>query len=252
MEKLLDEIESYWSTRTEGYSEVNHKELAGTQKNAWLKVLTSQFPDKPKEEIRILDIGTGPGFFPVILAEAGYHVDAVDYTEGMLEKAKENAGDLCRNIRFWRMDAQKLDFEDNTFDVVISRNLTWNLEEPQKAYQEWCRVLKKGGILLNFDAGWYNYLFDDKQKNAFEEDHRNVEDAEVFDFNAYDEAYKMEEIARNLILSRCARPTEDLRMIRRAGFCEATADREVWKKVWDDVEKINFALTPLFMLRAVK
>ena len=64
MEKLLDEIESYWSTRTEGYSEVNHKELAGTQKNAWLKVLTSQFPDKPKEEIRILDIGTGPGFFP--------------------------------------------------------------------------------------------------------------------------------------------------------------------------------------------
>ena len=57
---------------------------------------------------------------------------------------------------------------------------------------------------------------------AFEEDHRNVEDAEVFDFNAYDEAYKMEEIARNLILSRCARPTEDLRMIRRAGFCEAT------------------------------
>ena len=73
MEKLLDEIESYWSTRTEGYSEVNHKELAGTQKNAWLKVLTSQFPDKPKEEIRILDIGTGPGFFSVILAEAGYH-----------------------------------------------------------------------------------------------------------------------------------------------------------------------------------
>ena len=116
MEKLLDEIESYWNTRTEGYSEVNHKELAGTQKNAWLKVLTSQFPDKPKEEIRILDIGTGPGFFPVILAEAGYHVDAVDYTEGMLEKAKENAGDLCRNIRFLRMDAQKLDFEDNTFD----------------------------------------------------------------------------------------------------------------------------------------
>ena len=103
MEKLLDEIESYWSTRTEGYSEVNHKELAGTQKNAWLKVLTSQFPDKPKEEIRILDIGTGPGFFPVILAEAGYHVDAVDYTEGMLEKAKENAGDLCRNIRFLRI-----------------------------------------------------------------------------------------------------------------------------------------------------
>ena len=32
MDKLLDEIESYWSTRTEGYSEVNEKELKGMQK----------------------------------------------------------------------------------------------------------------------------------------------------------------------------------------------------------------------------
>ena len=133
MEKLLDEIESYWSTRTEGYSEVNHKELAGTQKNAWLKVLTSQFPDKPKEEIRILDIGTGPGFFPVILAEAGYHVDAVDYTEGMLEKAKENAGDLCRNIRFWRMDAQKLDFEDNIRETRRVADVAAALDIPCEA-----------------------------------------------------------------------------------------------------------------------
>ena len=133
MEKLLDEIESYWSTRTEGYSEVNHKELAGTQKNAWLKVLTSQFPDKPKEEIRILDIGTGPGFFPVILAEAGYHVDAVDYTEGMLEKAKENAGDLCRNIRFLRMDAQKLDFEDNIRETRRVADVAAALDIPCEA-----------------------------------------------------------------------------------------------------------------------
>ena len=41
MEKLLDEIESYWNTRTEGYSEVNHKELAGTQKS-WI---LEQAPD---------------------------------------------------------------------------------------------------------------------------------------------------------------------------------------------------------------
>ena len=88
MEDLLKEIEAYWSTRTEGYSEVNQKELRGMQKNAWFHVLEREFPDKKKEEIKILDIGTGPGFFPVILAEAGYYVDAVDYTEGMLEKAK--------------------------------------------------------------------------------------------------------------------------------------------------------------------
>ena len=90
MEKLLDKIEEYWSTRTEGYSEVNHKELEGTQKESWLKLLVSEFPEIPKEEIKILDVGTGPGFFSVILAEAGYRVTAVDYTIEMLEKAAEN------------------------------------------------------------------------------------------------------------------------------------------------------------------
>ena len=218
MEKLLDEIESYWSTRTEGYSEVNHKELAGTQKNAWLKVLTSQFPDKPKEEIRILDIGTGPGFFPVILAEAGYHVDAVDYTEGMLEKAKENAGDLCRNIRFLRMDAQKLDFEDNTFDVVISRNLTWNLEHPDVAYREWVRVLKVGGRLLNFDANWYGYLYEEEQRKAYENDRKNVENNSLDDHYLCTDIERMERIALQVPLSKIRRPEWDVKTLREAGL----------------------------------
>ena len=46
--ELLQEIESYWTTRTEGYSEVNQKELAGMQKQAWLDVLTDHFPKKEK------------------------------------------------------------------------------------------------------------------------------------------------------------------------------------------------------------
>ncbi len=41
-----------------------------------------------KKEINVLDIGTGPGFFSILLAERGYNVSAVDYTEEMLVKAK--------------------------------------------------------------------------------------------------------------------------------------------------------------------
>ena len=252
MEKLLDEIESYWSTRTEGYSEVNHKELAGTQKNAWLKVLTSQFPDKPREEIRILDIGTGPGFFPVILAEAGYHVDAVDYTEGMLEKAKENAGDLCRNIRFWRMDAQKLDFEDNTFDVVISRNLTWNLEHPDVAYREWVRVLKVGGRLLNFDANWYGYLYEEEQRKAYENDRKNVENNSLDDHYLCTDIERMERIALQVPLSKISRPQWDVKTLREAGLLGIRTDTEIWKTVWSEEERLNYQSTPMFMVTGVK
>ena len=75
-QELLQEIASYWGTRAEGYSEVNEKELAGSQREAWLHVLEEQFPEKKKEEMKILDIGTGPGFFPMILSEAGYTVAA--------------------------------------------------------------------------------------------------------------------------------------------------------------------------------
>ena len=233
--KMLKEVEEYWTRRAESYSDVVCHELNHSNEKSWMDVILKEIPEDKK--IKIADMGTGPGFFAISLAKRGYDVTAVDYTQEMLNHAMQNAGTYASRITWMRGDVQNLEnIQDGSFDVIVTRNLTWNLEEPQKAYQEWCRVLKKGGILLNFDAGWYNYLFDDKQKNAFEEDHRNVEDAEVFDFNAYDEAYKMEEIARNLILSRCARPTEDLRMIRRAGFCEATADREVWKKVWAQVE----------------
>ena len=198
-------------------------------------------------------MGTGPGFFAIGLAKRGYAVTAVDYTQEMLNHAKENAGEHVSQIEWMRADVQNLEkMQDESMDMIVTRNLTWNLEAPQKAYEEWYRVLKKGGILLNFDAGWYNYLFDDVLQEAYEKDRENVKDAEVFDFNGYDEAYKMEEIARELVLSRCERPAEDIRMMKDAGFGEVTADQEIWKKVWDDAEKINFASTPLFMLRAVK
>ncbi len=53
MDKLLDEIESYWSTRTEGYSEVNEKELNGMQKKAWLETLERGFWGKRSGKMRI-------------------------------------------------------------------------------------------------------------------------------------------------------------------------------------------------------
>ena len=52
-------------------------------------------------------------------------------------------GELAEKIQWLQMDAQNLDFPDQTFDAVVSRNLTWNLENPTRAYQEWLRVLKK-------------------------------------------------------------------------------------------------------------
>ena len=152
MKELGEKIVSYWGNRAEGYSEYNREELAGDKWQDWIAEIKKQLPKKEKPEIRILDIGTGPGFFAVLLAQEGYQVTAIDCTAEMLAEAQANAGALAAQITWRQMDAQKLEFADESFNLVLSRNLTWVLEEPETAYAEWYRVLKPAGILLNFDC----------------------------------------------------------------------------------------------------
>ena len=147
-DELLKNIEKYWTNRAEGYSQVNLEELAGEKWPVWLSVIEEHMPKVERKGIRILDIGTGPGFFSIILSRAGYQVTAIDYTEEMLKKAKNNAGILADKIEWYQMDAQALRFADNTFDMIVSRNVTWNLEHPDRAYYEWMRILMPIGIII--------------------------------------------------------------------------------------------------------
>lgn len=247
---ILSQIENYWAGRAEGYSLVNQHELATGQDRVWLEEIEEHLPKG--RGLKILDVGTGPGFFAILLAKAGYDVTAVDYTEAMLEQAKKNAGILAEQIHFLRMDAQNLKFPDGTFDVVVSRNLTWNLEKPEQAYSEWMRVLKEGGKLLNFDANWYHHLFDDKKREAYEEDRKNVETLSMEDHYTCTDIDAMEEIARQVPMSRIMRPAWDLKVLQRFAGDGVHADEQVWERVWDQTEKVNYASTPMFLVSAVK
>jgi ubiquinone/menaquinone biosynthesis C-methylase UbiE len=247
---LMGEIGQYWTRRAQSYSDVVKYEMSHDNEKKWMDVITNEIPCSKYP--RVLDIGTGPGFFATGLAKRKYDVTAVDYTEAMLAEAIKNAGVYSEKIKYCRMDAQKLDFNGGQFDAVVTRNLTWNLEDPQKAYAEWYRVLRTGGILLNFDAGWYSYLFNTKKADEFNKDRRKVEETGVFDYNDYSESAKMEEISRKLILSRCTRPETDIEMLKLAGFTEISVNIEIGKKVWDEVEKINYRSTPLFLIKAEK
>ena len=151
---LHSENHSYWTQRASTYSDVNREELSGISRDMWKNVLSRRisdhFPGRPAGTIRILDIGTG--FFAIILTELGYDVTAVDLTAEMLSEAKQNAGTLAGSICFQEMNAESLLFSNDSYDVIVSRNLTWNLPHSEAAYAEWSRVLKKGGLMLNFDV----------------------------------------------------------------------------------------------------
>ena len=240
----------YWTNRASGYSGVNQEELASNQKSVWRSVISrriaARFPGKKPSQIRVLDVGTGPGFFAIILAEMGYQVTAVDYTATMLEEARRNAGALLKRIDFRQMNAEQLSFPAASFDVLVTRNLTWNLPHPEKAYAQWMEVLKPGGLLLNFDANWYRYLWDEEAKAAHALDRENLQASDVRDETAGTDVNAMEAIARQAPLSARNRPAWDLKVLRGLGM-EAAADTEVWKQVWTTDERINNDSTHMFL-----
>ena len=168
---------------------------------------------------------------------------AVDYTASMLEEARRNAGALAGRIRFRQMNAEELTFPADSFDVVVTRNVTWNLRDPERAYGQWSRVLKPGGVLLNFDANWYRYLWDRGAEQAHARDRENLWASDVRDETAGTDVSAMEAIARQAPLSARMRPGWDLGVLRGLGL-QAAADTEIWRQVWTREERINNASTP--------
>lgn len=256
MNTLKEEIHAYWTQRAEGYSEYNQQEMADARRSMWknklLSLLEENFPGKNPEELKVLDVGTGPGFFALLLAEAGYQVTAADVTEEMLKEAKKNTGVFAEKITWKLSDAQKLELGDCEFDAVFSRNVTWNLENSGQAYEEWVRVLKPGGLLCNFDADWYGHLYDEEKRSGYEKDRQRVEEKNLEDYYTGTDIERMEAIARQVPLSRQKRPQWDVEALKNAGLTEVSCDTEVWKQVWTEEEIANNGSTPIFLLSGKK
>ena len=166
---------------------------------------------------RVLDLGCGPGFFTVLLALQGYHVTAVDYTENMLAQAKANATRYGVQATFLQMDAQDLSFEDGTFDLVVTRNVTWNLEEPLQAYREWLRVLRPGGKLVNADGNHFYYVADPDYQVFYDRSERAHKYMDGIDTGIINPLAEKNPLAREL------RPAWDLRVAFDLGAHAASA-----------------------------
>jgi SAM-dependent methyltransferase len=208
-----------------------------------------------------LDVGCGSGALTIASAKrnpkavmVGCDIWSGAYKAVFTKKrCEDNAkAEGVTNVRFEEGNAIRLPFKDESFDVVINRNVTWNLQNPEACYAEWKRVLKPGGRLFVFDANWYAYLFDDEKLQEYEEDRENVKEEGLFDFNNVENAEKMEQIAMTLPLSKENRPEWDESALLKCGFSAVSTDTEIWQKVWDREEQINFGSTPMFLIQAVK
>ena len=97
---------------------------------------------------RVLDVATGHGVVAIAAAAKGGQVTAVDFSEPFLDMAKQSAQSKgLNNIKFVQADAQKLPFDDASFDVVLCNFGVLHLGEPDAFFAEASRCLAPGGKL---------------------------------------------------------------------------------------------------------
>ena len=131
---------------------------------------------------------------------------------------------------------------DETFDVVISRNLTWTLPNAEHAYGEWMRVLKTGGVLLNFDA---NYGKDDAS------DTKDLPEQHAHFKVGNEMLEECERIKAQLPISRKNRPAYDVAVLCENTRGEIHIDPDLGKRIY--LEKDEFYNpAPMFSICAVK
>lgn len=240
--EIKEKTVQYWTKRAESFYDLRHEELESNKAPRWLNEIKRQIgTEKP---LRILDVGCGSGFFEIILGKEGHHVTGIDLTEEMIETARRmiSCYGLDENtVNVMRMDAESPAFEDETFDVVITRNVTWALPHPIEAYTQWYRILKKGGILLNFDAEYAK------------EAHHNLYAAENLAHEGISTELKDEchELYHMLSISTLDRPAWDVEQLRLIGFKDIKADPDFHSRVY--IEKDRFyILDKMFMISARK
>ena len=230
-----ERIAGYWSKRSDSFQAQRRAELHSSMADRWLLEIQKYLPQR---KLKILDVGCGSGFFTILLGKQGHEVLGTDLTPDMIEKSRELAKEEGVDCKFEIMDAENLDFPDETFDVVISRNLTWTLPDAGHAYEEWCRVLKKGGVLLNFDANYGAYDATDTASLPEQHSH-NMLGMEMLKEN--------EDIKKQLPISSYIRPAWDVETLGKLGIQEISLDLGVGKRIY--VEKDEFYNpAPIFTL----
>lgn len=103
----------------------------------------------------ILDIGTGPGFLPIELAKliGGAEVVGIDLSRDMIKIAERNARieEIHGKVKFLVMDANSMNFDDSSFDLVLSTGALHHWKNPLRAIREIRRVLREGGQAWIYD-----------------------------------------------------------------------------------------------------
>ncbi len=215
---LIECIKEYWDSRSSGFSDAILDDI-DTSGAMIIDRISKYFESMDVHDV--LDLGCGPGFYALMFGSRGLNVVGVDYSDKMIEQARQNAKDRGVEATFIKSDAQNLDLPDSSFDLVVSRDMFWCLENPEKAYSEILRVLRSGGMAIVSDGNYYLHLYDNRyaemrkrmtsMKGPSTNDKHSRFNKDRVDFKI------IEDVAKDLPLSRVQRPTWDIDVLGQLG-----------------------------------
>jgi len=101
---------------------------------------------KDNSQILVLDVGCGPGTYALLLAEKGFQVQGVDYSEEVIALARKRIS--RESVGFSVADIHHLPFPNNSFDIVLCMGIFQTMEDYEGGLKEVGRVLKNNGLVI--------------------------------------------------------------------------------------------------------
>ncbi|MFU0781681.1 class I SAM-dependent methyltransferase [Thermoanaerobacterium thermosaccharolyticum] len=108
----------------------------------WRKMLWSEVSGNT-----ILEAGIGTGS-NILYYPEGKKIYGIDFSPKMVEIAKDKAKRYDKDVDIRVMDIENLEFNDNTFDAIVTSCVFCSVPDPIKGLKELKRVLKNGGKLF--------------------------------------------------------------------------------------------------------
>lgn len=137
----IDQIRETYDRKAERYDRT-----VGFTENVILGDLRREFGAQLRG--RTLEVAIGTGLNLPYYSEAVTEATGVDLSAEMLEHAQERARRLERPITLRQMDAQRLEFETNSFDTVAISLALCTTPDPRQALREIARVCRPGGNVV--------------------------------------------------------------------------------------------------------
>lgn len=247
-QQLQQSINSYWDLRASGYSADIVSEMQDDHKGtlAQLDLLISQYAPElnAQASAQAVDLGCGPALLTMHLAKQGFVVTAIDQSEQMRKQAAHNCTQFLsakqqERVHIVAGDVMAPPLAAKSVDLIVARDVFWNLPDPLQAYKSALAALKDDGLLVIFDGNYYYGFQNATYQKDYSQTHKHLEGVDVS---------QIEKLARVLPLSYHLRPQYDLELLRsltqfkvetHASIAHKSTDPTANKEVisWEDLEQ---------------